>query len=165
MPFLTLAPGHPPAASRRFLPHRTGGYGARPSEPLSWSLMLLTNLPSWLSGSCSRCPLSASLRCPRELRQHVLASGGPVAPEAPHFLETECRVKVKRGDVIRPGHELEHCIRTGEGPAQAGTRQLGGDTRRRHARSTRTLSRSNIRLRPDLGVSAAVRAFGLGSSR
>src|SRR6185437_14134257 len=63
---------------------------------------------------------------PRELRQHVLTSGGPFAPEALHFLETECRVKMKRGDVICSGH-IEHCVGTGEGPAQAGLRQLSGD--------------------------------------
>jgi pimeloyl-ACP methyl ester carboxylesterase len=72
-------------------------------------------------------PLSASLRRPYELRQHVFTSGGPFAPEALHFLETECRVKMKRGDVIRPGH-IEHFVRTGESPAQAGLRQLSGDT-------------------------------------
>jgi hypothetical protein len=47
------------------------------------------------AGSIRCRPLSASLRRPRELRQHVLTSGGPFAPEALHFPETECRVKVK----------------------------------------------------------------------
>ena len=64
---------------------------------------------SWLCRFDSRRPLSASLRRPRELRQNVLTSGGPFAPEALHFLETECRVKMKRGGVIRPGH-IEHVL-------------------------------------------------------
>src|SRR5690348_18321463 len=85
-----------------------------------------TDLPSWLCRFDSRRPLSASLRRPRELRQHVLTSGGPFAPKVLHFLETECRVKMKRGDVIRPGH-IERFVSTGEGPAQAGLRQLSGD--------------------------------------
>ena len=56
-----------------------------------------------------------------ELRQHLLADGGPFAPEALDFLETEYRVKMKRDGVICPGH-VEHRLGTGEGPAQAGPR-------------------------------------------
>jgi hypothetical protein len=36
-------------------------------------------------------------------------------------------VKLKRCDVIRPGH-IEHLVGTGEDPAQAGPRQCEGDT-------------------------------------
>jgi hypothetical protein len=61
-----------------------------------------TSLPSWSYGFDSRRPLSSSVRRLREPRQHHLADGGPFAPEAPDFLETEYRVKMKGGGVIRP---------------------------------------------------------------
>ena len=95
-------------------------------------------------------PRSTSLRCPRELRQHVHASSGPFAPEAPHFLETENRVKMKRGEVIRPSH-VEHFVGTVERPAQAGPRQLSGDTaappRRIHQNATEVAASRSTRTR------------------
>jgi len=78
-----------------------------------------TSLPSWSYGFDSRRPLSSSVRRLRELRQHLRADGGPFAPEGPDFLETEYRVKMKRGGVILPGH-VEHRLGTGEGSVQAG---------------------------------------------
>jgi len=64
-------------------------------------------------------PVLMFVRRLSELRQHLLADGGPFAPEALDFLETEYRVKMKRDGVICPGH-VEHRLGTGEGPAQAG---------------------------------------------
>jgi hypothetical protein len=61
-----------------------------------------TSLPSWSYGFDSRRPLSSSVGCLRELRQHLLADGGRFAPEALDFLEAEYRVEMKGGGVIRP---------------------------------------------------------------
>jgi hypothetical protein len=62
----------------------------------------VTSLPSWSYGFDSRRPLSSSVRRFGELRQHLLSDGGPFAPEALDFLETEYRVEMKGGGVIRP---------------------------------------------------------------
>ncbi len=62
-----------------------------------------------------------------EPRQHVHARRGPIAPEALHFLETKSGVKVKGGDIIRPGH-VERLVGAGEDPVQPGPRQRRGDT-------------------------------------
>jgi hypothetical protein len=61
------------------------------------------------------------------LRQHVHANRGPIATEALDFLKSESRVKVKRGGIARAG-DIEHCVRPGQGPAEASARQRRGDT-------------------------------------
>jgi hypothetical protein len=80
--------------------------------------------PAWSRANSGKGSHAPRLRCPGSQLFWMILDGPPSVETS---RAVACRVKMKRGEVIRPGH-IEHFVGTGEGPAQAGLCQLSGDT-------------------------------------